>query len=81
MLVSYYLNCIFMESVARIVHFISLIWITGILEQQCIMTVIVVIKFQAGSKLDMESHKTLFWDLHFSLYINDLPMIMKLKRI
>jgi len=36
-----------MESVARILQFIILIWITDILEQQYIMTVTTVIKFQA----------------------------------
>jgi len=36
-----------MESVARILQLIILIWITDILEQQYIMTVIIVIKFQA----------------------------------
>ena len=45
------------------------IWIIGILKQQCIMTVITVINFQAGSKLDMESHKAVFWDLYFFFYI------------
>jgi len=39
-----------MESVARILFFIILIWITDILEQQYIMTVIRVIKFQARLK-------------------------------
>jgi len=39
-----------MESVARILHFIILIWITDILKQQYIMTAIAVIKFQAGLK-------------------------------
>jgi len=39
-----------MESVASIVHFIILTWITDILEQQYIMTVIKVIRFQAGLK-------------------------------
>jgi hypothetical protein len=38
-----------MESVARILHFIILIWITDILEQQYIMTAITVIKFEAGA--------------------------------
>jgi hypothetical protein len=37
-----------MESGARILHFIILIWITDILEQQYIMTVIRVIKLEAG---------------------------------
>jgi len=46
-------------------HALNLIWITSILEQQCIMAMIIVIKFQAGSKLDIESQKTLFWDLYF----------------
>jgi hypothetical protein len=44
-----------MESMARIVHFIILTWITGIPEQQYIMTVVTLIKFQAGPNLDMES--------------------------
>jgi len=65
-MVSCYLNWNFLESVARILYFINYIWITGILEQQCIMT---VIKFQAGQTLDMESHKALFWDLYFFFYI------------
>jgi len=39
--------------VERIVHFINLIWMTGILELQYIVTVIRVIKFQAGPKLDI----------------------------
>jgi len=38
-----------MESVARILHFFFLIWITDILEQQY-MTAMTVIKFQAGLK-------------------------------
>jgi len=41
-----------MESMARILHSIIIIWLTGILEQQYIMTGITVIKFQAGTKLD-----------------------------
>jgi hypothetical protein len=37
------------------------------------MTVIIVLKFQAGPKLDMESRKALFWDLCFFLpHINEL---------
>jgi hypothetical protein len=32
-------------------------------------TVITVIKFQTGPKLDMESHKALFWGLYFFFYI------------
>jgi len=59
----------FMELIARIRHFINLIWKTGILEQQYIMTVIIVIKFQAVPKLDMDSRKALFWDLCFFFYI------------
>jgi len=39
-----------MESVARTLHCINLIWITGIVEQQYIMTVRIVIKFQTGLK-------------------------------
>jgi len=50
-------------------HFNNLIWITGILEQQYIMTVIRVTKFQAGSKLEMESHKVVFWGLYFFFII------------
>jgi len=46
-MISYYLNWNIMESVARILQFIILIWITDILEQQYIMTVTTVIKFQA----------------------------------
>ena len=38
------------ESVIRILHFIILIWITDIVEQQNTMTEITVIKFQAGLK-------------------------------
>lgn len=48
-----------MESVVRILHFITLIWVTGSLEQQYIMAAITVIKFQAGTKLHMKSHKIL----------------------
>jgi hypothetical protein len=59
----------FIESVTRILHFIILIWITDILEQQYIMTAITVTKFQARLKQDMESHKALFWDLYFFFYI------------
>jgi len=33
------------------------------------MTAIIVIKFQAGPKLDIESHKALFWDVYFIFYI------------
>ena len=43
--------------------------ITGVLDQQYIMTVITVIKFQAGQKLDMKGHKALFWDLCFFFYM------------
>jgi hypothetical protein len=57
-----------MESMARIVHFIDLPWITGISEQQYVVTVVTVIKFQAGPKLDMESHEAVFWDLYYSFY-------------
>ena len=39
-----------MESVARILHFMILTWITDILKKQYIMIVITVIKFQAGLK-------------------------------
>jgi hypothetical protein len=39
-MVSCYLNWNFMESLVRILHFINLIWITAIVEQQYIMTVI-----------------------------------------
>ena len=58
-----------MESVARIMHFINLIWITDVLQQQYIMTAVTVIKFQIGLKLDMESHKALFWGLCFLFYM------------
>jgi len=54
-----------MESMARILPFINLIWIMGVSEQY-IMTVITVIKFQAGPKLDTEA---LFWDVYFISYI------------
>jgi len=46
-------------------HFINLIWITYTVEHQYAMTVVTVIKFQAGKKLDMESHKAVFWDIYF----------------
>jgi len=49
-MLSYYLKQNFTESVARILHFRILIWITDILEQQYIMTAMTVIKFQAGLK-------------------------------
>ena len=39
-----------MESVARILQLIILIWITDIVEQNFIMAVRTVIKFQAGLK-------------------------------
>jgi len=39
-----------MELVTRILHDISLVWITDIVEQQCIMTARTVIKFQIGLK-------------------------------
>jgi len=54
---------------ARILHVINLIWIKGILEQQYIMTVITAIKFQAGPKLENESHKASCLDLYFFFYI------------
>ena len=54
-----------MESVARIMHFINFIWITGTIELQYAMTVITVIKFQAEPKLDMEAQKALLWDMYF----------------
>ena len=50
----------FSESMVRIMQFINLIWITGILEQQLILTARTVIKFQHGPKLDKEPHKALF---------------------
>jgi len=56
-----------MKSVTKILQLIILILITDIVEQQNIMTEIRVIKFQAGLKLDMYSHKALFWDLYFFL--------------
>jgi hypothetical protein len=49
-------------------HALFIIWIIDILEQQHIMTAITVIKFQAGLKLDIESHTVLFWDLCFFFY-------------
>jgi hypothetical protein len=58
-----------MESLARIMHFINLNWMTGILELQYIGTVITVMMFQAGPKLDRESHKALFWGLYFFFFI------------
>jgi len=39
-----------LQSMARILHFICLVWITDILEQQYVMTAITVIKFQHGPK-------------------------------
>jgi len=50
-------------------HYNNLIWITGILEQQYIMIVITVTKFQAGPNLEMESHKSVFWGLYFFFII------------
>jgi len=58
-----------MTSMARIMHFISLIWLTGIVEQQYTVTVITVIKFQAGPKPESWSYKALFWDLYFFFYL------------
>jgi len=55
--------------VTRILDYINLIWITDIVEQQYIMTVRMVTKFQIGLKLDMECHKVLFWDLYSFFYI------------
>ena len=66
-----------MGSMARIMQFINLIWITGILEQQHIQTARRVIKLQCEPKLDKESHKALLWDLYFFLlHTNDLPKII-----
>ena len=59
-----------MESMAKIVDFISFTWITGIAKQQYIITVLTVIKFQAGPKLDLESHEAVFWDFCFSSIYN-----------
>ena len=45
------------------------------------MTVITAIKYQAGPKLDMESHKALFWDFYFFFFLpkirnkNSAPII------
>jgi hypothetical protein len=39
-----------MESMARILHCINVIWITDIVEQQYIVTARTVIKFQIGLK-------------------------------
>jgi len=32
------------------------------------MTLMTVLKIEAGKKLNMESHKALFWDLYFFFY-------------
>jgi hypothetical protein len=40
-----------MESVPRIFNCINLIWVTDIVEQQYIMAVRIVIKFQIGTKV------------------------------
>jgi hypothetical protein len=68
-MIFYYWNLNFMESVTRIFNCINLTWVTDIVEQRCIMTTWIVIKFQIGLKQDMESHKVLFWDLYLSFYI------------
>jgi len=65
-----------MESVPRIFNCINLIWVTDIVEQQYIMAVRIVIKFQIGTKVRLDSHKVLFWDLYFLLHKNDLPKII-----
>jgi hypothetical protein len=59
-----------MEAKAMIMHFIDLIWLTGILEQRYKLTAITVTKFEAGPKLEMESHKFVFWDLYFFFIMN-----------
>ena len=51
---------------ASILHFITFIWITGIFEQKYIVTVMTVIKLQAGQKLDMESQR--FYCVSYTFY-------------
>jgi hypothetical protein len=65
-----------MDSMARIIHFISLTWIAGISEQQYIITVVTVIKFQAEPKLDLRVPQgCVLGPIHFLLYVIDLPKI------
>jgi hypothetical protein len=47
----------FLESKARVLYYINCTCLTGILEQQYIMTAIKVIQFVAGEELDMETGK------------------------
>jgi hypothetical protein len=56
-MVSFCLNRIFLESKARILFFINFTCLTGVLEQQYILTAKRVVQFQAGEELDMESNK------------------------
>ena len=49
-MISYYLKRNFMELVTKILHYINLIWITDIVEQQYIKKARTVIKFQIGLK-------------------------------
>jgi hypothetical protein len=77
-MVSYYLNWIFLESLERFMHFFSLIWMTGILELLYVVTVITVKSFKVAQSWISSFTRLCFGALLFLLYINDLQYRQKM---